>query len=69
MPPPDHRASSDRAPQNIAPRKLPNREQASNYRHQNAGARRPERDSPDHVGIQETPSNLATFEFLHIILL
>ncbi len=65
----DHCASGDRAPKNIAPGKLPNREQASNYRHQDASARRPERNRPDHIGIQEAPSNLVPFEFLHIILL
>ena len=63
----DHCASGDRAPKNIAPGKLPNREQASNYGHQDAGARRPERNRPDHIRIQEAPSNLVPFEFLHII--
>ena len=65
----DHCTSSDSAPKNIAPGELPNREQASNYGHQNASARRPERNRPDHIGIQETPSYLAPFDFVHIISL
>src|SRR5437667_8048517 len=65
----DHCASSDSAPKNIAPGELPNREQASNYGHQNASARRPERNRPDHIGIQEASANFAPLEFLHINLL
>ena len=65
----DHCTSSDSAPKNIAPGKLPNREQTSNYRYQDASARRPERNRPDHIGIQEAPSDLAPFEFLHINLI
>ena len=65
----NHCASSDSAPKNVAPGKLPNREQASNYRHQDARARGPERNRPDHIGIQETPSYLAPFDFVHIISL
>ena len=47
----DDRASGHRSPQDIGSRKVPDGQQASNHRHQDAGTRRPERNPGDDPGI------------------
>src|SRR5207302_8637102 len=63
----DHCASGDRAPKNIAPGKIPIREQASNYRNQDASTRRPDRNRPDLIGIKASPAHFVPYGFYYNI--
>jgi hypothetical protein len=57
----DYEASRDRSPQNIRPGKLPNREQRSQYRYQDARTRYPKRHASDETRIQKATPGSALF--------
>lgn len=65
---PDDRTSRDRAPENVSPGKLPNRQQRSKNRHQDARARYPERNTSDHGRVQKATSWLALLRVLQFVL-
>jgi len=54
----DHRAGRDGAPEHISPGKIPNCEQASHHRYQNAGARSPEGYLRDYARIEKASLHL-----------
>ena len=63
----DHRTGCHGAPKDIPLGKFPDCQQAGNYRDYDASACRPERDSPDHRGIQEASLSFALLRVLQVI--
>jgi hypothetical protein len=57
----DDCASGYRAPEDIRSGEVPNCEQRSKHRHQNAGARNPERDTSDQAWIEKAAPWLTLF--------
>ena len=58
----DHRAGRDGAPEHISPGKIPNCEQASHHRYQNAGARSPEGYLRDYARIEKASLHLQVYQ-------
>ena len=65
--PTDHGTRRHGAPQDVRAGKFPNRQETGYDRHEEAYARRPERQPPDHLGVQEAASRWASFGVLRIV--
>ena len=63
----DHRAGCHGSPKDIPLGKFPDCQQAGHNRDYDASACRPERDSPDHRGIQEASLSFALLRVLQVI--
>src|SRR6266849_254162 len=65
--PADHGTRRHGAPQDVRAGKFPNRQETGHDRHEEADARRPEGQPPDHLGVQEAASRWAYFGVLRIV--